>query len=542
MQSLGKKMLSKYTLYLICFLALNLIEFLRATQPGNIWSAAANCTGPVMMVIIFSQLPIRDFLKPANYVYTAICALAVGAVYFHWTGHMGEYYFGQMATAVINIWWLGLVIRWFFRKIIEEKAMKLQVGALGWVWLILTLWTLVSVAGRWWPVWYLLMFGAFYMIRFGKEDKAALIRAMIDGTIASFFAVQGYAYLFRPYDEVRYKGAFANCNMMALYYLIVYCMILFKLHQLHVRKSKLVWKVFYMALAGGLLAFQFLTVCRTAWVCSVAVTLCYGWVVLHRAWGDGLGKLAVRGCALVLSAVLTFPAVFLSVRWLPTIHLHPIWYEGEWNEDRVHSWDPADSEKYVELDEFLNEALGRIYNVLDLFHAVNPFVLRVYAASEADIIPEPDYDWTQSSVLIRKVILQTYWERSTWYGHPKEDGHYIFEESGIYIWHGQNLWIQITYYFGYPAGLLLVLLTVLALWKAGKKAGSVRRDGYAMIPFLICIVYFLFGFTEVVWNPGQLILALVFIVMHPQLTGDAEEISGQGPEKIITGSRNEKLE
>ena len=124
MQSLGKKMLSKYTLYLICFLALNLIEFLRATQPGNIWSAAANCTGPVMMVIIFSQLPIRDFLKPANYVYTAICALAVGAVYFHWTGHMGEYYFGQMATAVINIWWLGLVIRWFFRKIIEEERRK----------------------------------------------------------------------------------------------------------------------------------------------------------------------------------------------------------------------------------------------------------------------------------------------------------------------------------------------------------------------------------------------------------------------------------
>ena len=80
MQSLGKRILSKYTLYFICFMALSLIEFLRATQKGNIWSAAANCTGLVMMVIIFSQLPVREFLKPANYIYTALCILAIGGV------------------------------------------------------------------------------------------------------------------------------------------------------------------------------------------------------------------------------------------------------------------------------------------------------------------------------------------------------------------------------------------------------------------------------------------------------------------------------
>ncbi len=522
MQSPGKKIRSKYTLYFICFMALSLIEFLRATQEGNIWSAAANCTGLVMMVIIFSQLPVREFLKPANYIYTGLCVLAVGAVYFHWTRHIGEYYFGQMATAIMNIWWLGLVVRYFFRKVIEEKTLKLHIGALGWSWIILVLWTLISVAGQWWPVWYLLMFGSFYLIRFSREDKAALIGAMIDGTIASFFVIQGYAYLFRPYDEIRYRGAFDNCNMMALYYLIVYCMTLFKIHLLHVRKAGLGWKIFYIVLAGGLLAFQFLTICRTAWVCAIAVTLCYGWVVLHRAWGDGIGKLAVRGCILVLAAALAFPAVFLTVRWLPTIHPHPIWYAGEWNEKKVHSWDPPDSEKYVELDEFLKEALGRIYDVLKLVDARDPFVLHVYAGRQEDIIPEPDYEWTHSTVLQRKVIFQTYLERSTWYGHPKEDGHYIFEKSKIYIWHGQNLWIQFIYYFGYPAGVFLTVLAVLTLRKAGKKARSVRRDRFAMIPIMICIIYFMFGLPEIVWNPGQLILALVFFVMHPQLVGKPE--------------------
>lgn len=525
MQGFREKILSKYTLYFICFMALSLIEFLRATQGGNIWSAAANCTGLVMMVVIFSQLPIREFLKPANYIYTGVCVLAIGVIYFDWSRHMGAYYFGQMATAVMNVWWLGLVVRYYFRKIIEEKTLKLHIGALGWIWIVLTLWTVISVAGRWWPVWYLLMFGVFYLTRFREEDKAALTGAMIDGTIAAFFVFQSYAYLFRPYDEVRYKGAFANCNMMALYYLIVYGMVLFKIHLLHVRKAKLGWKLFYTVLAGGLLGFQFLTVCRTAWVCAIAVTLCYGWVVLHKAWGDGAAKLAVRGCLLALVAVITFPAVFLTVRWLPTIHPHPIWYGGEWNEDKVHSWDLSDSEKYVELDEFLEEALGRIYDIIRVLDARNPFVLHVYAGREADVIPEPDYDWTNSSVLVRKVFFRTYWEHSTWYGHPKEDGHYIFEKTRIYIWHGQNLWIQVVYYFGYPAGVLLAVLIILTLWKAGKKAGSIRQDRFAMIPILVCVIYFMYGITEVVWNPGQLILTLVFLVMHPQFTGEPEKVS-----------------
>lgn len=86
------------------------------------------------------------------------------------------------------------------------------------------------------------------------------------------------------------------------------------------------------------------------------------------------------------------------------------------------------------------------------------------------------------------------------------------------MWHGQNLWIQIVYYFGYPAGILLGLLILLTLLKAGKKAMEIKSDHFAMIPIIICILYFGYGLVEVVWNPGQLILTLVFFVMHPQLT------------------------
>lgn len=539
LQSGSKKMQGKYVLYVLCFMALNYIEYLRATKTGDVWKTAANCTGLVIMVIVFSQIPIRKFLKPVYYGYTVLCIAAICLIYLHWQQHIGEYCFGQMATAVMNVWWLGMAVPYFFRQVIEEKVLKPRIGVLGWTWILFTVWTVISVAGRWWPLWYLFMFGIFYLTRFSREDKVYLVEAMLDGTIVSFFILQTYAYLFRPYDNSRYHGAFVNSNMMALYYLIIYCMVLVKLHLLHVEKAKWGWKLFYLIGAAGMLGFQFLTICRTSWICSVVITLYYGWQVIHKAWGERIRKLILRGCAFLLFTVVLFPVVFWTVRWLPTIHPHPIWHPGEWRTDAVFSWDPPDSEKYVEMDEFLEDALGRIVNALKLFQSRNSFVLHAYAMTE-DVVPEPDYDWQRSSLTVRKVFFQTYWEHATWLGHPEEDGHYIFGESGVYMWHGQNLWIQMVYYFGYPAGALVLLMIVFSLWKAFKKAGTIREDPYAILPIIICLAFFMFGLMEVVWNPGQLIFTLVFMVMHPQLVGGAEEGFDVLPEKADIGAREMK--
>ena len=136
LQKIGEKLQGKYALYYLCFLALNYIEYLCANKAGNVWKTAANCTGLVIMVIVFSQLPIRQFLKPVYYGYTVLCMAAIGLIYLHWRQHIGEYCFGQMATAVMNVWWLGMAVPWFFRKVIEEKTLKLRIGALGWTWIL----------------------------------------------------------------------------------------------------------------------------------------------------------------------------------------------------------------------------------------------------------------------------------------------------------------------------------------------------------------------------------------------------------------------
>ena len=55
--SIGNRQL----LYFLCFLAFELIDFLRNTQNGDIWSAAVGGTGLVMMVLIFSEYPLKEW-------------------------------------------------------------------------------------------------------------------------------------------------------------------------------------------------------------------------------------------------------------------------------------------------------------------------------------------------------------------------------------------------------------------------------------------------------------------------------------------------
>lgn len=50
--SIGNRQL----LYFLCFLAFELIDFLRNTQNGDIWSAAVGGIGLVRMVLIFSDI------------------------------------------------------------------------------------------------------------------------------------------------------------------------------------------------------------------------------------------------------------------------------------------------------------------------------------------------------------------------------------------------------------------------------------------------------------------------------------------------------
>ena len=552
----------KRILYTLCFLAINLIEFMKATHDGDVWYVAVNLTGLAVFCMIASTFSCRDFFNWWNGAVTVVMAAVMAFLYYYKHAYPAHYFhLGQVETAMLNVWWILIVGKVLFRRIFLERTQKVRLNPLAGVWILLMVLMIFSINDRVWPLWFLVMFGFFYLTPFSPAETKALLDGMLDGTILSFFGFQIFAYATRPYDVVRYVGFYNNSNTVALYYLMVYGMVLCKLHILHMKKANVWWKLFYFIGAGGLLSFQIFTLCRTAWVTSIVLTIVYGGVVLHGIWEEKWSRVILRGAALTFMMAATFLPVFLTIRWLPTLTHYRVWLDGEYSVDKVHSFDPPDSEKYIELDEFLDEFLGRVINTLTKTEAINPFVLHARAeeenafeenafeenafeenAFEEDpIIPQSDtmeksdntgmfeqkelleVPWTNDmSTRIRLTIYKAYLEDMTWYGNPSNKGYYQIGEDAV-SWHAQNLWIQIGYSFGIPAGILLIVLTVMLGLNDRKVIRLNPTDPYSILPMMVGIIFFVFGLTEVVWLPGQLILFLMFFVHHPQFASAQEK-------------------
>lgn len=522
------KTIRKKTIYILCFMALCYIDFLRNTQNGDIWKAASNCTGLVLAVIVFSGYPLKVFRSVFSYVWIAVwlCVAGYAAVF-------GEYFIYRdvykwtFVFAVLNILWLGVYAGYFIKAVLREKTWGIKPGLLGWFWIALSACMTFNVSGRLWPAWFFLMFGAFYITKYKEKDFIDMADALVDGTIAAFFILQIYCYAFRPYDEVRYKGAYPNCNVASLHYLWVYVCVLTKLHFLHKKKAGKGWKLFYFLGAAGMLDFMIMTMSRSSWLASIALTGVFGVCVVMKNWGKRWWDAVGRGAVLLGATILLFPVTFATVRWLPTIHPHPVWHGGEYHEGRIHSWDPPDAPQYIELDEFLEELLRRLGGTLQLSHG-NPLVLKVQAAGSA----EPEYEYVEpvnisfldDAMNGRLAIYKAYIENMTLFGNPESAGHYWIgdEEHKFESWHAQNLWIQVGYSYGIPAGVILIVMTVLLIKHKNRQLRDNPDNIYAVIPLLVCVMFFTFALTELDWNVGQYPLFLLFFVQHPQF-GDRLE-------------------
>ena len=133
--------------------------------------------------------------------------------------------------------------------------------------------------------------------------------------------------------------------------------------------------------------------------------------------------------------------------------------------------------------------------------------------------------WTEDMGLLQRLtIYKAYWDDLNWFGHGLSEGYYVIGDGDYFSRHAQNLWLQMAYTYGIPAGVLSVVLPFALLYRQGKFLSGGRKNPYAVLPFLVLSVFLLFGLTEIVWNPGQLILFLVFFVQHPQMTKVQEPV------------------
>ncbi len=509
--------LRKKFLYTTCFVMLGMIDFVRHTQQQNVWGPLVNCSGVLLLIITASAYKLKEFRCGFSYIWSGILLILLILSGLWKEEHIFSVYKWSVFVALINVWLIGILAYQVVIRVFVEKTIHIKWNVVSVLGIIMTFFMMLSPIRELWPIWFLAVFGLFYATRFERTDFADLKEAMIDGIIIVFVILQVYACGYRPFDALRYVGAFSNCNMTALHYLITYTAILLKIHFMVMKGSAKKWRICLFIGAAVLLDFQILTMTRTAWGISVVITVLFGILIVKRVWGKGWNAVLKRAIMLGLSAMVLFPVVFATVRWLPPLRHHPIWYAGEWNEGKVHSFDPADSEKYTDFDEFMEEILGRL-KIVGII--INPLVLKAQAAESVEYpsITLTGPEKLDLSLRIRLTIYRAYIRDFNWVGHKAEEGHYIISGLNSFVWHPQNVWIQIAYYYGIPAGILFLILTVLILWKEIRIIMKHREYAYPIIPFFISIVFLLYGLTEVVWIVGQMILCLFLFVQHPQFS------------------------
>lgn len=519
MNYIKKYIAKKQFIYTLCFIAFMVIDWTRGSQVGSTWAWTVNMTGVVMAVILFSAYHPKEFVKPVYLIYSAICIAALPLSYYWWNLHQAAIYRDKLLSAVINIWLLGVLMIKMFLDVVVYKTRKLHFCKIEILAAVMLLWMLFSKNEDVWPIWYLVMFGLFYHTEYSREDLKALKEGMLNGIIAAFFLLQGAAFVFRPFDDPhhRYCGIYANCNINAMFYGIVWIAFLIKLFDIRRNHDKKWKEILCFVFAGILTAFSVLTISKTAWVSMLVAGFFYVIVADFHCLEYKAGKFLEKLILYLAIVLVCIPVTYGAVRYLPPLFHHPVWYEGEYSEDRVHSWDSWDSEKFVSWEEFSEGVAERIEPFIKLFLGKYQSGIMTVQAADTITIVGKDYETNSqvlqdfSSALGRVAYWEYYLKNGNMAGHMSTEGHNIVDQH-VYVWHAQNMFVQLWYYYGIPSAILFLIVLCMLILGSLKKAIKEKENSLVLCCLLYIIFFGVFGLFEATWYPGQMIFLLAFFV------------------------------
>ena len=359
----------RYIICVLCFVGLAFLDWIRGSQRGDYWMTANNLNGVFMGIIMMSHFSWKEQPKRRYLIWTLLWLAGSVVGYPVCCGDGDTIFPTQYWAATVSAWFIGTVAlrMWGDRQQIRKQSGK--VSFLWIIWLVMSVLMCVSRMGEIWPGWYAVIFGLFYLMPYSGEERKALWNSLADGMIVFFFCMQIWAYGFRPYDEVRYSGPYGDCIKAALFYLVTYIALLYRSHTFRwqermegvaVNGMRKVVKIILWLLTVGMWGFVLLTMTRTALLVMIGLTLVYAIIEFGIIFPERWHRLFLRMAAFVVGIIVLFPVVYGTARYLPTILHHPVWFVGEYSVDKVHSYDPADSDKYISMDEVLENLLGRL--------------------------------------------------------------------------------------------------------------------------------------------------------------------------------------
>lgn len=509
----------KRILYTICFFLFCVIDQRTKTGSGldGIIEMFRDMAGVLMAVIIMSHYKWEEFMayKISYAVWTGIGLVA--GVLFVVLGQPLAYFMNERVMVSLDVFLFGYVVIHTFISIVKEKKYpKLNRGMFG-LWVVMMLLMIFSRSDYVWPFCYFIMFGCFYLTDFTEEEQEDLYQGIMNGVIFAFFAFQAFCCVFRPYDQVRYTGIYNNCNLNGLFYLVVLAAVFGKILYVTKENKHKFWRVYYWLGAGVVYSFIFMTIGRTVWLVSFILGL------LFLGFYQGVKKKKQyfrNGLLLMLCTCMMFPVTFGMTRYLPPVFHHPVWFWGEWTEEKVHSWDAWNSPKYIEINNILEEALGRTVEITGQIFGKSPLCLKALAAENAPnkVAALNSYEEISNSFIVRKTIYSNYLIKLNLMGHKQKDqGFQLTVDS--WVGHAHNIYLQYATDFGILMALCFIGLCVLSskyLIKKNRETGSVET----IEALFIVLIPMIFGMLEYAWGSGSVTVILLFICWQQALHVD----------------------
>ena len=525
MHSMTKEKLYNWW-YALCFGFLGIIDQRRGSALGATQMIFANLTGVVMTLLLLPSIKFEKEKAKPYLLWTPVCiilgiiASAIGVHYWQ--------YKGEWITAVLNIIvWSYLLIYVYREKSYTELSDRVK-QPFFWVICLCLLLMQLSVHEGIVSLWYLLIYGGFAVIGISKERTEDFFDGMLTGIILWFFGQQIIAFGFRPYDYVRYRGLYSGETQNGMHYMIVFCAFLLKWIDSREKNKKWFVRFSYFLMSAAMISFTVFTGGKAPILGIVAMTafviLCYN--IFKRKTFYGV---LLHTVTLVVCVVLTFPVCYLSIRYLPTILHHPVWFEGEYVEgESVCSFDPWNSEKYISFERALYVDVGRVLELIGVssqswipqlmdFIQALPVHAEELDAQEIEIEAgsNPDNPFNPSGELAywssteaRKTIYTYYWNHLNLVGHDKQ--HSGFWISGdTYYGHAHNMFLQVAYDYGIIPGILFLLIYLYSLYRAFRLC---LKGNWTCIVFLLAILCF--GMAEMVLVSGQITVPLMAIMFY----------------------------
>lgn len=536
-----KKLHAKKWIVTVCVLVICLIDQIVGSAYGEVQAAAVNFTGFAVAGIILIHYPLRSFLLPAHYVWAAICL--VGSVLlldpFGSSGQISA----QWITAAINVGLYGhIAIQTFYHYYLRKKKPNIKWPFFA-VWGIMMLGMVFSRNDSLWPLWFLAMFGCFYLTEYTRDEKECIFDGLMNGIIISFFLLQGFCILYRLYDTVRYTGIYTSSNINALFYLITEAAVLGKWYRFHITGEKPIYEFLACIMNGMLISLCLMTIGRTAFLVmlfNTSLTVFFLFFTDHRR---KLLYTLLRLFAVFLAVFLTFPVAFWCVRYVPAHFSSPMLLTGDKLSSKIAPGIfSTDDERLISYDILMEQVLGRFGNIKEnqLFQFLksqaensyfpntatialasfrdasdledkNPFVRGNGTSRQDPIFSDEDY------ITEKNVRLEIYREclrRTDFFGRKNAEGGFWLTRHHYYD-HAHNVIIQMLYYFGWIPGILFGVLCFFAFFHYLFRCMTPKSANCRLIICSLLVSSFLcFGMLEIDWKIGQMSFTFFFLSLY----------------------------